>query len=388
MTRRAVLLQGLGVLAAIFVVGIVVSKPFMERSLKNDGERALEAEGIAAHLDFTFQDGRLLCADRIPDVAAAVAVVESVRGVRSVSVDSVCEQGLTPTTTSPSTVAPTTAAPTTTPDTSPDSTVDTTSTTAASTTTAAPTTTAPAGRRLRITLADGVLTLDGTVASTEQRDALFEAATAVLDGTNVVDGLVVDDASELEDADASSLATLIGTMVTPMSRAEVGWDGAGLYAEGQYVDQGAAAPFANAAEAAGINAALSERPAATEDDARAVQDAMNEIVADQPLPFAKGQTTLGPEASAELQRLAGIAKRFGGVVVEVQGHTDSEGDAGRNLTLSERRAEAVADELVRLGVPEDDVTFRGFGETELIRDENGAEIADQSRRVVFAVTLR
>ncbi|MFZ4720472.1 MAG: OmpA family protein [Ilumatobacteraceae bacterium] len=384
LTRRAVLLQGLGVLAAIFVVGIVVSKPFMERSLKDDGERALDERGIAAHLDFTFQDGRLLCADRIDDVDAAVAVVEAVQGVRSVSVDSVCENGLAPSTTAPppstgasSTAPATTASPSTT--TAPSSTV-------ASTT---PPSTSPAAEpSLRASVADGVITLRGTVASAEQRDALLAASTAVVDGSNVVDDLRIDEASTLDEADVSSLATLIGAMVLPMASADVGWDATALFAGGTYVDEVAARPFADAARAAGITPALAERPTASAADAAVVQDAMNEIVTAQPLPFGRGQITLGPEAAPEMQRLAGIAKRFAGVAIEVQGHTDSEGDPGRNLTLSERRAQAVAAELVRLGVPADDVTFRGFGETQLITDENGVELADQSRRVVFGVTLR
>jgi OOP family OmpA-OmpF porin len=86
--------------------------------------------------------------------------------------------------------------------------------------------------------------------------------------------------------------------------------------------------------------------------------------------------------------VAGIAKRYGGLAIEVQGHTDSEGDPGRNLTLSEKRARAVLDALVAQGVPGADLTAKGFGETQLIVDQTGREIPDKSRRVVFGVTVR
>jgi len=75
------------------------------------------------------------------------------------------------------------------------------------------------------------------------------------------------------------------------------------------------------------------------------------------------------------------------MVVEVQGHTDSEGDAGRNLTLSEQRAKAVADAMIALGVPSANITSKGFGETDLITDDNGVEIPEKSRRVVFGVSV-
>ena len=71
----------------------------------------------------------------------------------------------------------------------------------------------------------------------------------------------------------------------------------------------------------------------------------------------------------------------------MQGHTDSEGDAGRNLTLSEDRAGAVLDALVALGVPVADLTAAGYGEADLILGADGEEDPAASRRVVFAVVV-
>ena len=60
-----------------------------------------------------------------------------------------------------------------------------------------------------------------------------------------------------------------------------------------------------------------------------------------PILFGKGEIVISPQSTATVERIAGIVKRFGGTSIEVQGHTDSEGDPGRNLTLSEQRAKAV-----------------------------------------------
>jgi outer membrane protein OmpA-like peptidoglycan-associated protein len=118
-----------------------------------------------------------------------------------------------------------------------------------------------------------------------------------------------------------------------------------------------------------------------------MQDTLNSMVATEPFVFAKGGITVAPEQFALLHRVAGVAKTFAGVTVEVQGYTDSEGDPGRNLTLSEQRAKAVADALIAVGVPSANITSKGFGETGLITDDNGVEIPEKSRRVVFGVTL-
>ncbi|HUC32568.1 MAG TPA: OmpA family protein, partial [Ilumatobacteraceae bacterium] len=101
----------------------------------------------------------------------------------------------------------------------------------------------------------------------------------------------------------------------------------------------------------------------------------------------KGSTDIDPASQATLERLAGMAERFGGLTIEVQGHTDSEGDAERNRVLSQERAEAVMQALIDLGVPPADLTAVGYGEEQPILDPDGDEVAELSRRVVFGVAL-
>ena len=136
----------------------------------------------------------------------------------------------------------------------------------------------------------------------------------------------------------------------------------------------------------GIAADLVPRPTATPEQAAALEAELNALVAAEPILFDKGSTTIGATSVATVQRVAGIAKRYAGVAIEVQGHTDSEGDPARNLTLSEQRAAAVLDALVARGVPTADLSAKGFGMTELIRDADGNELPEKSRRVVFGVT--
>lgn len=374
--------DGAVALAVLFVVGGLVMVPAIQRDLQHAVNDALDTEGIPARADFRGQDATLRCVDQLDDADAAHDVAAEVDGVRSVRLDVSClvpaeigpegpvEGQRTTTTTLPS--SSTTAAPTT---------------TSAATTTSATSTSVPDPTAVvSVTLDSGRFTLEGTVGSAEQRDSLEEAAAAAVGATNVLGALVVDTDLALDDADVSSIAVVVAAMPVPLVRGTVAWTGSDVSVTGVYVDDAAYGAFRDAAEGSATLADLRLRPDAAPADAADVQQELNELVAATPIVFGKGEVTVSPESAALLQRVAGIAKRFGGVTVEVQGHTDSEGDPGRNLTLSEQRAAAVADELVRLGVPSDDVTSKGFGETQLVVDENGVELPEQSRRVVFGVT--
>jgi len=67
--------------------------------------------------------------------------------------------------------------------------------------------------------------------------------------------------------------------------------------------------------------------------------------------------------------------------IEVTGHTDTSGSAVYNQGLSVRRANAVAAELVRLGVPRGEITARGVGETQLLVPTPDNTREPQNRRV-------
>jgi outer membrane protein OmpA-like peptidoglycan-associated protein len=65
----------------------------------------------------------------------------------------------------------------------------------------------------------------------------------------------------------------------------------------------------------------------------------------------------------------------------VTGFTDTSGNAKYNLRLSERRAEAVKEELVKNGVSPDIITVQGRGEEVLIVPTGPNEREPQNRRV-------
>jgi outer membrane protein OmpA-like peptidoglycan-associated protein len=67
--------------------------------------------------------------------------------------------------------------------------------------------------------------------------------------------------------------------------------------------------------------------------------------------------------------------------IEVNGHADRTGSAAYNQTLSERRAQNVAAELVRNGVPQNIITVQGFGYTRPLVPTGPGAREPQNRRV-------
>jgi OOP family OmpA-OmpF porin len=66
---------------------------------------------------------------------------------------------------------------------------------------------------------------------------------------------------------------------------------------------------------------------------------------------------------------------------EIQGHTDSIGSAEYNKKLSERRAKAVYDIMVKMGIDPNRLSYVGYGEEMPIAENCTAEGRAKNRRV-------
>lgn len=99
--------------------------------------------------------------------------------------------------------------------------------------------------------------------------------------------------------------------------------------------------------------------------------------------FRVGSAVLSDEAKAELDQVAQTAITMKGYVIEITGFASADGDAKKNKTLSQRRAQAVIDYLVEThNVPLRRIgTSYGFGELQAIADNSTREGREQNRRV-------
>ena len=237
-------------------------------------------------------------------------------------------------------------------------------------------------------LADGKITLTGTVSTEAHKQALFDAASKVIDPSNITNNIVVQAAVKVDQAIVDSLATLIGAMPPNLISGEAGFDGTSLYAKGVYISDTTRASFETAAKAVGVTPTLEARQTGTVDDAAAIQQQLNDYVSANPIQFESGQAVLTPEANLILDQVAVYAKQLAGLTIEIQGHTDNQGSAVNNLTLSESRAKAVLDALVERAVPAEQLTSKGFGLTAPKVANDTAENRALNRRVEFAVSTK
>jgi len=97
--------------------------------------------------------------------------------------------------------------------------------------------------------------------------------------------------------------------------------------------------------------------------------------------FDWDRANLTDRARQIVAEAAQAAQRLQATRIEVAGHTDSSGSPQYNQRLSQRRADAVAAELVRLGVPRSAISIEAFGESRpLVPTADGVR-EPQNRRV-------
>ena len=101
--------------------------------------------------------------------------------------------------------------------------------------------------------------------------------------------------------------------------------------------------------------------------------------------FAPAKAKLDPSSTALLDTLYDVVSRCPDLVIQIGGHTDSQGHADWNMKLSEQRADAVSDYLVHKGIPAARMKVAGFGESKPLVPNNTAQNRAKNRRIEFAV---
>ncbi len=102
--------------------------------------------------------------------------------------------------------------------------------------------------------------------------------------------------------------------------------------------------------------------------------------------FDFDKATITEAAQKELEKAVTFVKKYPDAKVEVDGHTDSVGTHAYNQKLSEKRAGAVRDYLIKqAGVDSSKITAVGYGETKPVADNKTAAGRAQNRRVEILI---
>ena len=104
--------------------------------------------------------------------------------------------------------------------------------------------------------------------------------------------------------------------------------------------------------------------------------------------FALDSTELTQEARGVLQKNSEWLKRRTSTRILVEGHADNRGTNEYNLALAERRAAAVRDYLVSLGIPTDRMSIVSKGEEQPACTEETESCWQQNRRGQFIFTAK
>jgi len=104
--------------------------------------------------------------------------------------------------------------------------------------------------------------------------------------------------------------------------------------------------------------------------------------------FDFNKATLRPESKAELENLTQLMRENPTLKIEISGHTDNVGSAAYNKTLSEQRAKAVVDYLIKAGIAADRMTSVGYGFDKPIASNATEEGRQLNRRTEFKITSK
>lgn len=96
--------------------------------------------------------------------------------------------------------------------------------------------------------------------------------------------------------------------------------------------------------------------------------------------FDFGKASLRPESFVELEELLEYLTQKDDIRIEIAGHTDNIGKDADNLKLSQARANAIRDYLLKKGIKPSRVMAKGYGASEPVADNDTEEGRQMNRR--------
>ena len=231
------------------------------------------------------------------------------------------------------------------------------------------------------------LTLTGYVPDNNVHAAIATAATRKFSSEKVVDNLKasIGAPSRFASAVVPALGVLsrlsTGTLV--VSDREIKLSGDAFYeAAAVQIRDNLAKDFPQGWQ---VKADISVKPAAAPVDATVCQQLFSDLLAKEKIRFESGRATIDPDSAGLLDRLVETALRCPTANIEIAGHTDADGEDAFNRSLSEKRAQAVTEYLVKAGLPANRFTAMGYGSTQPIAGNDTDEGKAQNRRIDFLV---
>jgi len=233
----------------------------------------------------------------------------------------------------------------------------------------------------------GTLTLTGYVPDNTVHAALGVAAGRKFFSEKVVDNLKASVGAPSGFATAVTIAlgalSRLSTGTLIVSDREVKLSGDALYDVA--ADQIRSALARELPQGWQAKAEISVKPAPAPVDATVCQQLFTDLLSKGKIRFESGRATIDPDSAGLLDRLIETAMRCSSANIEVAGHTDADGEGPTNQVLSEKRAQAVVDYLVKAGLAAERFTAVGYGSSQPSAANDTDEGKAQNRRIEFRV---
>lgn len=260
--------------------------------------------------------------------------------------------------------------------------------------------------RFGLKVANGKVTLTGTVPDEATKAALLQRATEVYGAGNFTDEIKVAGPSETAAATPVWLNHALGLMTLGKGYSTLNGSldltGKSLTANGLVPDEAmrerllgelktTMGPEVSVADRLTLGAAGTETAANTDkplsEEEAQVQKTLDDELTGKIVEFDSGKADITPQGQAVLDELAPILLAAPpDTHLEIGGHTDNQGKPAQNLELSQRRAAAVRTYLIdKKGLKAENLTAQGYGSTKPIADNNGEPGRQRNRRIVFKV---
>ena len=97
--------------------------------------------------------------------------------------------------------------------------------------------------------------------------------------------------------------------------------------------------------------------------------------------FETGKSEIKTESQKIINQIVQMLKDNPGLKINIEGHTDNVGSVESNQTLSEKRAEAVMNAIIALGIENGRLSSKGWGQVKPIADNKTEEGRSKNRRV-------
>lgn len=127
---------------------------------------------------------------------------------------------------------------------------------------------------------------------------------------------------------------------------------------------------------------------ATQEKIANCQDGVDKSIEGAKLSFRSGSAYVSPASNKILDEVAAALKPCAGLSIAVGGHTDDNGDAGVNKTMSQERADRVRQGLIDRGIAGSLVTATGYGSQQPLAKGSDASADAQNRRIEFKIQAK